>query len=107
MRVLLSITLGLGLIGCASEVRAAEYVTERVTEVIQIRPKRKRWLDVYHRTTHRVCHRAWRVDEYGGPNGICVPPPYRDHLKALAPYGSKLAGEFYREMDRDHFGSND
>ena len=109
MKALLSIALGLGLIGCASEVRAAEWVNVAVTErVIQIRPKKRIWRDVYYRYTPRVCRYAWRVDEYGGPSGICVPGPYRGTTRAsLAPYGSKRAGEFYREVDADHFGSSE
>jgi hypothetical protein len=104
--------------GLAEPASAGEWVTERIIEVsprteriITIRPPRPRLRvrrqTVYQVFTHPTCHYAWKVDEYGGPSGICVPGPFREVYEALAPYGSKQADEFYRELDRDHFGSSD
>lgn len=106
--------------GLAEPASAGEWVTERIIEVsprtqriitlraprVKLRARRQTVYEQF--TPHPVCYSAWKVDaEYGGPSGICVPAPFREVYEALAPYGSKQAGEFYRELDRDHFGSSD
>jgi hypothetical protein len=89
----------------ATKVKAAVY---RPVKVVAAAPARR---SMYrrHRNSYAdgppECRYAWR--EEGGPSGNCVPPRQRNVIEALAPYGSKLAGEFYRELDRDKFGSND
>jgi hypothetical protein len=60
--------------------------------------------------SHRDCVEAWRVkDGLVGVSGYCVPPHVgreRPLLRALAPYGSMQAREFYDELDRYNAGTN-
>jgi hypothetical protein len=107
--------------GLAEPATAGEWVTERIIEVsprtqrmITLRAPRPRLRarrpTVYQTFTHPVCHYAWKVDTpelSGGPSGICVPEPFQEVIEALAPFGSKQSDVFFREVDRDHFGSSD
>lgn len=51
------------------------------------------------------CRQAWKVADTAGPTGYCVPPKFRDLIKALAPYGSQHAREFYDEQERNFGGA--